>query len=389
MQHLDEGTIHSWLDGALSADQAARVEAHVAECLPCAASVAEARGFIAASSRILTALDHVPRGVVPAAPPAKWGNRSVWRAAAAVLVVAAGSLVVFRNGGREASIRTTNSDTALSAKTTTAPASSMVGGSMRTTSEPAPAVRMQKEPSQQTTSTQNRAINSSPPGAVQSEKRPAAPQPKVAAHEPTVPDKVFGAVGGEPAPQTQIAGMATAASGSVALMSRVGGVSAAAIDAANEQVPLKVIGTPRRIGARVTLYEVAPGDTVRLTELIDTHLEAVVVTGAGTTRTLGGQSAGKAGVSAPAQRSDTATQTARDSQRVGGVMRLRGLTSPAPAAPPQVESSNGVTTITWPDPITGNTLQLSGRLPEAQLQQIRFRIQRERAAAAAAAKKNP
>ena len=67
MQHLDEGTIHSWLDGALSSEEAARAEAHVAECPQCAAAVAEARGFIAASSRILTALDHVPRGVVPAA----------------------------------------------------------------------------------------------------------------------------------------------------------------------------------------------------------------------------------------------------------------------------------------------------------------------------------
>jgi len=102
MQHLDEGTIHSWLDGALSADEAARVEAHVAECPQCATAVAEARGFIAASSRILTALDHVPRGVVPAAASVRWYNRPVWRAAAAVLVVAVGSLVVFRNGGNKA-----------------------------------------------------------------------------------------------------------------------------------------------------------------------------------------------------------------------------------------------------------------------------------------------
>jgi anti-sigma factor RsiW len=31
MQHLDEGTIHSWLDGALSAEEAARVSAHIEE----------------------------------------------------------------------------------------------------------------------------------------------------------------------------------------------------------------------------------------------------------------------------------------------------------------------------------------------------------------------
>ena len=65
MQHLDEGTIHAWLDGQLPQDEAAAAEAHVAECRPCADAVAEARGFIAASSRILMSLDNVPRDVLP------------------------------------------------------------------------------------------------------------------------------------------------------------------------------------------------------------------------------------------------------------------------------------------------------------------------------------
>ncbi len=65
MSHLDEGTLHAWLDGALPPDESARVEAHVAECATCAAAAAEARGVIAASSRILSALDDVPGGVIP------------------------------------------------------------------------------------------------------------------------------------------------------------------------------------------------------------------------------------------------------------------------------------------------------------------------------------
>jgi hypothetical protein len=69
MPHLDEGTIHTWLDGQLPPDEARSVEAHVAECRQCAGAVAEARGLIAASSRILTALDSVPREVVPKQPP--------------------------------------------------------------------------------------------------------------------------------------------------------------------------------------------------------------------------------------------------------------------------------------------------------------------------------
>ena len=65
MQHLDEGMIHAWLDGQLPQSEAQAVEEHVAECRPCADAVAEARGLIAASSRILMALDGVPRGVAP------------------------------------------------------------------------------------------------------------------------------------------------------------------------------------------------------------------------------------------------------------------------------------------------------------------------------------
>jgi hypothetical protein len=57
MQHPDEGTIHGWLDHALARDEALRVEAHVAECAHCAAAVAEARGLIAAASRLLSTLD--------------------------------------------------------------------------------------------------------------------------------------------------------------------------------------------------------------------------------------------------------------------------------------------------------------------------------------------
>lgn len=106
MQHLDEGTIHAWLDGALSVEEAARAEAHVASCTACAAAAAEARGLIAASSRILTALDDVPnvRGAGEAQEQ-RWkgaGSRrsiTTWLvreriAAVMALVVAGGALAV-------------------------------------------------------------------------------------------------------------------------------------------------------------------------------------------------------------------------------------------------------------------------------------------------------
>src|SRR5690242_7330430 len=119
MQHPEEGTIHAWLDGALDAEESARVEQHVAECAACANAVAEARGFVAGASRILAALDDVPAGVVPRTGGNGGGGgalgggsgtlrrpRSLWTylhltptraAAAAILIVAAGTTLVMRN----------------------------------------------------------------------------------------------------------------------------------------------------------------------------------------------------------------------------------------------------------------------------------------------------
>jgi hypothetical protein len=111
----------------------------------------------------------------------------------------------------------------------------------------------------------------------------------------------------------------------------------------------------------VTLYEVAPGDTVTFTEPSNLQLEAVVVTGEPQAR----RSAAKSAATAPTQ-----------------------VAAPAPAAPSlQVEVTNGVTTISWPDATTGSMLRLSGHIPVERLKEIKLRIERERAAAAA--KKKP
>jgi hypothetical protein len=105
MQHLDEGTIHAWLDGELPPAEAEAAEAHVASCDECKAAVAEARGFIAASSRILTALDAVPGGVLPssttatsttARAPKRFTVSRAWMAAAAVLVLSTATVMAVR-----------------------------------------------------------------------------------------------------------------------------------------------------------------------------------------------------------------------------------------------------------------------------------------------------
>ena len=117
-EHLDEGTIHAWLDGALSPDESARVETQAGACAECAALVAEARGLVAASSRILSSLDTVPGGVIPGADVGVdqlaalrarrgattrrwWSDRRIV-AAASLVFVAGISSVVWRFAGTEA-----------------------------------------------------------------------------------------------------------------------------------------------------------------------------------------------------------------------------------------------------------------------------------------------
>jgi len=354
MQHLDEGTIHSWLDGALSADEAARVEAHVKECPQCAAAVAEARGFIAASSRILTALDNAPRGVIPAAAPARRIDPMVWRIAATVMVVAAGTLVVFRNG-----VGTTKTDqaavqTAATSSSALAPEAPIHDEGTVTTAEPTTPIRTKALPG-----AANAARALSKPPAM--EKRGVATG-EVGANAQVARSQNVPAA--PPAVQTFAQPMSAAAAGAVAM------------DAATEQPrALKVVGTPRTVGAKVTLYEVAPGDTVTLTEPVAVQLLQSVVTGVAE-QPAPRQAAGKAAAAAPMRRADAAAVSAPEPS-VG-------------AQASRVESANGLTTISWPDTVTGKMLKLSGRMPATRLQEIRLRIERERAAAAAeATKKNP
>src|SRR4029079_464558 len=82
------------------------VERHIAECKECAALVAEARGMIAGASRIVSALDIVPGGVIPKSSRAKASSGSLWRslrftpsraALAATLVIAASTVLTLRH----------------------------------------------------------------------------------------------------------------------------------------------------------------------------------------------------------------------------------------------------------------------------------------------------
>ena len=398
MQHLDEGTIHAWLDGALDPDESARVEAHVAECPQCAAAVAEARGFIAASSRILTALDHVPRGVVPVARPARWSNPAMWRAAAAVLVVAAGSLVVVRNTGRDSKAGYTSIETPDTAPVIPfAPPITILAkpsqGAARSAVQQnvSPAQKSVEKrvatdaagPTEQTlATTRSRVADMGKARAPSAQSNIKASDNSVAV-APTAPAANDSAGRISPA-----SGYASVQPAAPRLLLRGNMAALSAGDSVGALEPLKVVGRPRQIGAKITLYEVTPTDTVTLTEFMNVQLESVVVTGMSTpTRErMEGQAAGKV-AAAPAPRADGAVAGRQDAQREAGREQARAGSVPAPVT--AVGTANGVTTVTWTDAGSGNVLKLSGRLPLAQLQLIKIRIEQERAAAAAAARKKP
>ena len=345
MQHPDEGTIHAWLDGALSADEAAQIDAHVKDCAECAAAVAEARGFIAASSRILTALDDAPRGVIPATVPVrKRLDPMVWRIAASVLVIVGGTLIVVQNQGtRETSVTASapTMDTSDSAATFKAAESAPM------VSAPAAAV-----PLSLPTVGQSRRVTQPPPAGAGAEKSNGSIGNR-------------GDLATRPAPAPARTSRFLPSAGAVA------GEGVMAGEPTGPAQPLRVIESPRRIGANVTVYEIG-GDTVTLTESRAVALSSIAATDA-------------APVGTPSE-SHGKTAAARNSVSSQTVPASAPTVAPPPpvaAAPVQdaarPEDPNVVHTITCTDPTTRNTLSLSGRMSEARLQLIRSRIEKERA----------
>jgi pyruvate/2-oxoglutarate dehydrogenase complex dihydrolipoamide acyltransferase (E2) component len=138
---------------------------------------------------------------------------------------------------------------------------------------------------------------------------------------------------------------------------------------------LRVVGTPRALGEKLTLYEIAPGDTVMLAEQLKTELQSVVVTGLGQTRAMSVPATDRAAAktAAPAQAPAPPAQAPAAAP----------VPAPAPAFQPSFrEGADGTNTLIWNDPKTGNQIRLSGRHSRAELEQIRQRIERAKTAAA-------
>ena len=135
-RHPDEGTLHAYIDGELPGAEAKALEAHVAGCASCSAALAEARGLVAATSQVITALDAAPASsrsaapVVarPSAPPIARATRPLIfrmpyaRAAALLLLVGGSAFVADRSGMFDGSSRSPRGSTAADAVQQSKPA---------------------------------------------------------------------------------------------------------------------------------------------------------------------------------------------------------------------------------------------------------------------------
>lgn len=345
MQHPEEGLIHAWLDGELSADDAAALEAHFAECRECGASVAEARGLIAASSRIVSALDIVPGDVIPATTPRKrgWYSNTQLRAAAAVLAVAGASLFLMRRDGTPEMGRlmsdaasTPKVDTALPQAPAPAPAASPPAADAAKERDLVAAGRPRGDEEVRANEMSRKiAENAAPPKEAFTA---TALQGKIAGASATQRDTLLAQV-----PARSIAEKPQ----SVMLRSSVPldevvvtGVATAATGPA-EAAALREVKSDTTGNTAVTIYQVSPGVQVTLVELMPPGFAD--------------------------QRRD-----ARELKKQAATGNAVASAAPAaPAAPPKTAR---IETITWTNASTGRRYTLSGPLSKEGLTALRKRL---------------
>jgi hypothetical protein len=348
MQHPDEGMIHTWLDAELSQEEATALEAHVAECPRCKAAVAEARGFIAASSRIVGTLDNVPGNVIPIASPAKrtWYSSPQFRAAAAVLIVAGASFLVMKPVTQKSTLAVSGKVEANEAAT-----------SQRATSVPDSSAAKISAPVQPPVVADQAMQNAQTPGPLSA---PAAP-PVIRRREsipnalsaPKIPNEAD--FSGKGVKGGAAMGVARAVD-TAAVMGKVAGVAASAADAmkpaqrafAAIEPELKVVHVDSSAMIKRTIYQSLSGKQVVLTEEpANAMLAEIRVTG-------------------------------ESAQSRKAAAQPRPTAANAPVAPtptaPAVQGELVVHSITWMDPATRRRYTLTGPVAVEELEAIKARL---------------
>lgn len=99
MSHVDEGTLHAYLDGECSGAEVTELEQHLAGCAPCRNALAEARGFLKESDSLVLALDVAGPATKSSvtAPVSRRNPRLTTLAWAASIIAAVGLGYTLRN----------------------------------------------------------------------------------------------------------------------------------------------------------------------------------------------------------------------------------------------------------------------------------------------------
>lgn len=79
MSHVDEGTLHAYLDGELPSGERAAVDAHLAQCAACRGALAEERALLERASALLGSARPVERPAPPFEQIRPAAKRSPWR----------------------------------------------------------------------------------------------------------------------------------------------------------------------------------------------------------------------------------------------------------------------------------------------------------------------
>jgi putative zinc finger protein len=79
MSHVDEGTLHAYLDGELPSAERAAWEAHIAQCEACRARLGEERALLERASALLGAARPLERPAPPLEQLRRVSRRSPWR----------------------------------------------------------------------------------------------------------------------------------------------------------------------------------------------------------------------------------------------------------------------------------------------------------------------
>ena len=358
MQHPDEGTIHAWLDGQLPVEEATALESHASECAQCSAAIAEARGLIAASSRIVSALDVVPAGVIPIRKPVRrpWYANTQLRAAAAVVVVAGASMLVMQ--GRDAAqLQETVTQPATASKAAPqelrqqAPVAAPLPPQADGSSAPAVAAEVRK-----TVAPSRAKEMAASSGAREEATAPSRDETRSELRR-DAPANVAAPAALGAAASAESDASRRAAFGTLLKVDPVV-VTGVAEDRAGADDELKVVRTDSAGTMRTTVYRLAEGVEVTLTEIVPRQVP---------TSTALSDSRARAAQSGAASAKTAVTQASPSARPGAPPARNEAAAKPAP-----------IVSINWIDSTTKRVYILSGPVSAERLEQLRIEIERKK-----------